>query len=240
MPLIDDETRGNVQPRTPYGPWIVTFVCFVVIWLACTLLITVVPQLYSPTVGPAPAPPPQQQFHQGLVAQAQATLANGNAKAASLLIDNIPADAALDVSDKHTYFRVAAQIKRNTGDNAAAAAFSERFLSMGAGIAKPECQSCHGGESAVSPRRITDLETSTLGSEYVAALRTAGKLKSTRRRLLRSLKKQPSDPLAHLLLYHVEKALGNSPAAVEHADALKAVVSSGIKHAAVDAMHRSR
>jgi hypothetical protein len=163
----------------------------------------------------------QQQYHRTLLNQAQSYLGSGDAATASALIDSIPAGTPLDISDKHTYFRTAAQVKRKKGDPAAAAAFYERFLAMGAGVSRPECQNCHGGSTAVAPHTAADLETSSLGANYVSALRAAGKLPATHKRLLRDLQQQPHDLRAHLLLYHVEKGLGNRRAAAEHADALK-------------------
>ena len=226
MPLIDDQTKGTdqhhgtAQRSKPYWPWVLVLVGFVILWLAFTTLVTVMPQLQRPQSAPAVAPTAQQQFQRNLVTQAQSTLSAGNVAAADKLIDQIPPGAALDVMAKHTYFRTAAQVKRKAGDPAAAAGLYERFLSMGVSVGNPECQSCHAAGS-IPPARAADLQASSLGTEYVAALRAAGKLKGTRKRLLDDLRKQRDQPRTHLLVYHVEKALGNARAAVEHAEALK-------------------
>jgi len=220
MPLIDDRTKGTDQHPKPYWPWVLVLVGFVVLWLGFTTLVSVLPQLNSPQPRAAASTNLQQQAQRNLLAQAQTALNAGDVGTASQLIDNVSVGGALDVMDKHTYFRTAARVKRKNGEPAAAASFYERFLSMGAGVGKPECQSCHSA-GAVPPARAADLEASGLGTEYVGALRAAGTLKSTRNRLLGDLKARPGSLRAHLLLYHVEKALRNPRAAVEHADALK-------------------
>jgi hypothetical protein len=220
MPLIDDRTKDTDQRPKAYLPWVLVLTGFVVLWLGASTLVSVLPRLLFSSSKFTATVNPQQQTQRNLMAQAQAILDAGNAAAASHLIDQIQANAELDVSDKHTYFRTAAQVKRKSGDPAAAAGFYERFLSMGAGVSKEECRGCHS-PGTISPARASDLETSSLGKEYVAALRAAGKLKTTRQRLRADLKQQPGDTRAHLLLFHVEKALGNARAAAEHADALK-------------------
>lgn len=224
MPLIDDQTRGTEQRSRPYWPWVLVVVGIAVLWLAIAALVSLVPRTFSGSTATsrvAASLSQQQQYHRGLVAQAQSTLGAGDAATASLLIDSIPADAPMEIMDKHTYLRTAAQVKRQSGNPAAAAGFYERFLSMGIRIGKPECQSCHGGPSAVAPNRVADLETSSIGADYVAALRAAGQLQSTGRRLRLQLKQQPTDLRLHVLLYHVEKELENSRAAAAHAEALR-------------------
>lgn len=221
MPLIDDRSRGTEQRSRPRWPWVLVVLGFAVLWMAVAVLISLVPRTLAPSNRVAASVAQQQQYYRTLVNQAQTYLGSGDAVTASALIDSIPADAPLEISDKHAYFRTAAQVKRKSGDPAAAAAFYERFLAMGAGVLRPECQSCHAGEAAVAPHTVADLETSSLGADYVSALRAAGKLPATRKRLLLDLKKRPRDLRDHLLLYHVEKGLGNRRAAAEHADALK-------------------
>lgn len=219
MPLIDDRTKGTDQRPKAYLPWVLVLTGFVVLWLGVSTLISVPLRLYLSSSKLNPPVNVQQQVQRDLMAQAQASLSAGNPTIASQLIDQIPVGTEFDVSDKHTYFRIAAQVKRKSDDPAASAGFYERFLAMGAGVGRPECQNCHS-PGTIPPARASDLKTSSLGKEYVAALNAAGKLKATRQRLQADLKKQPADPRAHLLLFHVEKALGNARAAAEHADAL--------------------
>lgn len=226
MPIIDDRTKGTDQRPKPYWPWVLVLVGFVVLWLGFTTLFSLLPQLQSAQSRAAAVSNVQPQFRRNLLLQAQSALSAGDVGTASRLIDDVSTAGALDVMDKHAYFRLAARVKRKQGDPVASASFYERFLSMGAGVSKPECQSCHSA-GTIPPARPSDLETSSLGTEYVSALRAAGKLKAARQRLLGELKTQPKNLRAHLLLFHVEKALRHPAAAVEHAEVLKDDASGG-------------
>jgi hypothetical protein len=188
------------------------------LWLLVSVLVSLVPRTLAEQNAPQNA---VRNLNSDIVARAERAHSYNDWAAAAALLDGVDATAPMSVMEKHTYFRVGAQSKQRNGNAAAAVGYYERYLAFGLQIANAECAGCHAGPSAMPPKQVTDLENSTLGTEYAASLAKSGQLKQTRERLTRDLKKRPKDPRPHLLLFHLDKAGGDAKAAARHSEVLR-------------------
>lgn len=221
MPIVDEHTQRTDHQPAPRWPWIIAIVVFCAFWLAVAIIGLLGQYAWwsAAQPGSTAAVAAIRSANSTVLQQAEVAHNNSDWATAAAMIDAVDESAPLDLMDKHTYFRVGAVSKAKGGDAEASAAFYERFLGMGARIAKPECSGCHAA-GAAAPHRLTDLQTSELGKEYFRQLKIAGKLDATRQRLRQQLKRQPDDLRLHLLLYHLESHAERPSVALKHAEAL--------------------
>jgi hypothetical protein len=219
MPIIDDQTRVTDRRPGARWAWVLVVAGLAVLWVLLATALSFVSHATPPGNPKALI----QKMNSDILSTAEASRGYGDWTTAAQSIQQVNADAELSVSDKHRYFRIGAEANANIGQSARAAAFYERFLSMGVGLKAAGCQSCHGGPASISPTRLTDMLHTPLGTGYAAALKRAGTLDTTRIRLVKALKKSPSDARLNLLLFYIEQAEGHTEAARERAAQVKAL-----------------
>src|SRR5690349_20160840 len=120
MPLIDDGTRGRDDRRKPWWPWLVVAIALSALWLVVSVLVSLVPRSLADQNSPQRA---VQALNSDLINRAQTAHSYGNYAAVVSMVDGIDPTAPMGVMEKHTYFRIAAEGKVNTGDHAGAAKF---------------------------------------------------------------------------------------------------------------------
>jgi hypothetical protein len=219
MPLIDDQTRVTDRRPAARWPWVLVVGGLCLLWLFISLVISFGPRVWGRPAAQAPQAA-VGRFNQQQLQMAQQMAGWGQWQEAAAAVQAIDTGYPMSISDKHTYFRTGGQALTKSGSPLAGAGYYERFLTMSVRIHAAECRDCHSPAS-IPPVRVADMKTSTLGTSYTSALRSAGKLRETRVRLQAALRKKRGDPALHLLLYHVEIALKNHRAAAGHLEALK-------------------
>jgi hypothetical protein len=190
------------------------------LWLAIAAAVSLVPRAMSARSGGAAGTAAAQQVQTQTLRMAESSHRYGDWSSAAAVIESIDPSVPMSASDKHTYFRIGAESLVNSGSPLAGARYYERFLGMGAQIRSAECQGCHGPPSTIPPRDLADMRNTPLGQKYAGAMNAAGKLRSRRDELKAQLKKKPDDIRLRLLLYHLEKKLGNNAAVAEHGERL--------------------
>ncbi len=221
MPLVDDDIHRTDRRSATWWPWLLVALGFALLWILFAAVISVVPRMMQSETAPAAKPNLAQQTQADLVRRAQQAANFGAPEMAITTLEGLDPQVPMSLSDKHIYFRVAAESYRAEGKPEKAAQFYDRFLSLSVRIHQPECRSCHTPQTGIAPLRLADMQSSALGKSYVVALTEAGKLKSTRNTLAAQLRKTPDDLRLHLLLYHLETALENTRAARQHSQALR-------------------
>lgn len=222
MPLVDDELSRTDRRTASWWPWVLVALGFALVWLLFAVAISILPRVSSSSAPPSAAPAIAQTMQSDLIRQAQRARAFGGSDQAIATLERIDPQVPMSLSDKHTYFRVAAESYRAAGKSAKAVEFYDRFLSLSVRIHQPECRSCHNAQTEISPTRLADMLPSELGKGYTAALTEARKLRSTRNTLAAQLERKRDDLRLRLLLYHLETALENPKAAKGHARVLRA------------------
>ena len=221
MPLIDEEVHATDQRqrRASPWPWVVVIAAIAVVWMLLSVGISVLARARG--ASPQAAVLAAQQAHTSRLDQAEQMTRYGNWSGAAAMVQSLDPNVPLDTSRKHTYLRLGAQSLVKSGNHAAAVPYYERYLGWAVDLEQAECQGCHGPAARMFPQSRAQMEFSATGTAYAAALTSTGQLSARRDALRKQLKKNPRDPRLHLLLYPLEKALGNGQAAREHLAALK-------------------
>lgn len=224
MPLIDDYSQQTDRRPSHRSAWILVIVAASLVWLVVAFLLSYRPRAAAPSTGPASVTAARQSNARQVVQMAQRMSSFGGPTQAIRLLESLGPNPVMPAEDKHGYFRLAADSYLQAKKPLKAAAYYQRFLTMGLQVADAECQSCHPPSSQLSPTKPSDLLSSSLGTSYAKALRKAKQLTSTRDVLkARMAKHQAEAPRLHLLLYHLELARGDLKAAAPHAAAVTAL-----------------
>ena len=216
MPLVDEQTRVTDRRPNARWPWLLVVAGLALLWLLLSVVISLAPRALNRNGSTTSPSAILQQMNRDRLQSAQTQHQYGQYQGAVAALETLDQTAPMSLSDKHTFLRLAAESYTKGGSPLAGARYYDRFLSMATGIHSAECRQCHSRSSGIVPVTLSDMRNSRLGTEYVAALRAAGKLSATRDRLRADLRKKEKDPRLHLLLYHLEKMGGNPRSVKEH------------------------
>lgn len=220
MPLLDEHTQRSDRRPPAWRAWLAAAVVLVVIWVAFTVGVSYISRqrALSPPAGGVAA-----QVQSQVLTDAEQRLSFGDTTTAVQMLSRIDS-SRLSLMDKHTYLRVGAEAMSRHGSPAGASRYLDRYLSMSAQLYSGNCSPCHTPPNAVPPTRYVDMTTSERGKQYVEALRKAGILATTQKKLTADWKRKPDDVRLNVLLYHLQlQGLKDRPAALRHADRLKAL-----------------